>query len=500
MAFTHNSKLSENEPEWSAIDKTRLPRIAFADQGEPDKKSTWRFPHHWVQDGGGLDENGIYTTGTLYLHRGGLAAARAAAAGARSGQEASAEVRAHLAEHASAIEMGEARENAPQLNFEIPADVPEWVMIARTGRWLGHPAGPEVITPAHLHSALEYFDRHYRANGVDLPIDYHHQSVLAAQGDVSRAPAAGWIKEMALRANGTELWARVQPWVLPARNAIAAREYRYLSPVLMWNVPDRVTGEPVPMIVHSVALTNTPFLTELQSLNHQLPAADGGQRPGRETDHSNEEGENMKLFEVLATALGKQPDQVAETLGLVAGADDKAVAEKVMANAVRLKELEAKAAPPPAPVVNDAVAALLGVAPGSAEPEVKAAIMRLQLNADGAAVRSALGLQPEAKTEEVLARLNELLAARQKSEAEQLVDEAVRAGKVAPANREAVLAFAINDLAAARTLISSLPVQTSMARHDNRPGESGIGLSEDEQRICALLGISHDSYKKAKEM
>jgi len=98
-ALTHNSRVAPGEPDWGDVDKSRLPRAAFADQGDPSRKSTWKFPHHWVKGGGDLDENGVYTSGTMYLHRGGLNAAWSAAQGGRSGQKASQAVRDHLAAH-----------------------------------------------------------------------------------------------------------------------------------------------------------------------------------------------------------------------------------------------------------------------------------------------------------------------------------------------------------------------------------------------------------------
>jgi len=60
-------------------------------------------PHHWVENGGNIDENGVYTTGDMYLHKGGLNAAWAAAQGARSGEKASQEVIDHLQAHRKAI-------------------------------------------------------------------------------------------------------------------------------------------------------------------------------------------------------------------------------------------------------------------------------------------------------------------------------------------------------------------------------------------------------------
>lgn len=97
--FTHNSTVSDDAPSWGDIDKTKLPKSAFADKGEPDKKSTWKYPHHWIQGGSNLNDAGVYTDGTMYLHRGGLNAAWAAANGARSGQMASQAVLNHLNSH-----------------------------------------------------------------------------------------------------------------------------------------------------------------------------------------------------------------------------------------------------------------------------------------------------------------------------------------------------------------------------------------------------------------
>lgn len=107
MALTHNSTTDPNEPPWADVDKTALPRNAFADMGDPEKKSTWAYPHHWVKNGGGKDGSGVYTTGDMYLHRGGLNSAWAAANGARSGEKASQAVIDHLESHRKALGLDE---------------------------------------------------------------------------------------------------------------------------------------------------------------------------------------------------------------------------------------------------------------------------------------------------------------------------------------------------------------------------------------------------------
>lgn len=90
-AMTHNSKTLDAEPDWAKVNKAELPRIAFADMGDPEKKSTWKYPHHWVSNG------------KLYLHKGGLNAAWQAANGARSGQKADQAIIDHLQKHRKAI-------------------------------------------------------------------------------------------------------------------------------------------------------------------------------------------------------------------------------------------------------------------------------------------------------------------------------------------------------------------------------------------------------------
>lgn len=74
--------------------------------------------------------------------------------------------------------------------------------------------------------------RAFKAGAVDLPIDYEHQIDKEEARLKGPVPAAGWIKELALEDTG--LWARVE-WTERAREMIANREYRYLSPSLLVN-------------------------------------------------------------------------------------------------------------------------------------------------------------------------------------------------------------------------------------------------------------------------
>lgn len=144
MALAHNSTIADSEPAWSDVDKTALPRSAFADHGEEGVKSSWKYPHHWVQGGGDKDDNGIYTSGTMYLHTGGWQAAINAAHGARSGEKAGSGVTSHLEQHRSAVESH--RERKAKSFMSISDDNPKC--------WANH-LGIWVIEPMWMSQAIE---------------------------------------------------------------------------------------------------------------------------------------------------------------------------------------------------------------------------------------------------------------------------------------------------------------------------------------------------------
>jgi len=353
------------------------------------------------------------------------------------------------------------------------AAAPQWVMLARTGAWLGHPTTPEVITPDRLRSARDYFDRHYAATGTDLVVDYHHSSVTAPCR-AQLAPAAGWVTAVELRNGDTELWGRVL-WTAEAADAIARRRFRYVSPALRFGAPDRVTGERVPMMIHSVGLTNTPFLTELESLNEA--AADGGAT-------LTEGGEPMGLLNAIAEALGREPEHVASALGLDPAGDDRQVAEAVLACAERRR-------------VPEFVANSLGVCADADETAVRAALIRLKAPGAGlTSVRARLGLPDAAPECDVLNAIDALQAAGRDGQAEQLVDAAVAEGKIPPAHRDFYLNEARSDLDAAREVINSLPVLTAPQPAPRKT--LSRRLSDAEESVRRQLGLSAEAFLNAE--
>jgi len=52
-----------------------------------------------------------------------------------------------------------------------------------------------------------------------------------------------------------------------ARELIAAKEYRYISPAIRWGAKDKVTGKTTGTVLTSVALVNKPFLEEMPEIH-----------------------------------------------------------------------------------------------------------------------------------------------------------------------------------------------------------------------------------------
>ena len=110
--------------------------------------------------------------------------------------------------------------------------------------------GSFIVDEESAELAVEAFLKH----GTDLPIDYEHQTLGGAYASpTGHAPAAGWIKRL-IAQTGVGLLADIE-WTADAKRMLAAKEYRYLSLVVIVRKKDRKLTA-----IHSVALTNKPAI------------------------------------------------------------------------------------------------------------------------------------------------------------------------------------------------------------------------------------------------
>lgn len=109
----------------------------------------------------------------------------------------------------------------------------------------------------------------FEEHGTDLPIDYEHQTLGGefASPD-GKAPAAGWIKSLSAEP-GVGIVGHID-WTQQAREMLAAREYRYLSPVALIRKSDRkLVG------IHSAALTNKPAIVDMEPIVNRMAETPG---------------------------------------------------------------------------------------------------------------------------------------------------------------------------------------------------------------------------------
>jgi phage I-like protein len=328
---------------------------------------------------------------------------------------------------------------------DVPAD--GWYQIGVVGEWKGHRGQPGgfALSVEDLASIEEYFNRRYLENGVDLVVDYNHQSSVAKYTG-RKAPAAGWIDRMERRAGGRELWAHVK-WLDEARGLLQQRAYRYLSPVFVPRWPDPVTGKFWRFVSTAVSLVNQPFLTELPAVVNASDTAPGGMTsvaPGQEG--------GMDLLKMLAMALGQELAAVAELLGVAPEASNEDVAKAVAGKLT-------------AGVENSAAAAglvelcnSLDVDPKATAEERKARAKALRDASTGVVViANSIGMEATATPAQIVAKIRELATAQQEDKALVLIENAIEGRKVAPANREQFLALARADYEAMAELLNSLP-------------------------------------------
>lgn len=157
------------------------------------------------------------------------------------------------------------------VSCQIGPEPPEWIRILPLGEViLGDGREPFQVTEASLADILAAWQR----RGNDMVIDYEHQTVSGKE-----APAAGWVKEMAVGPDG--LWVKVE-WTERAKDYLTRKEYRYFSPVVEID-ENRVVRD----LLH-VALTNVPAIAKLTPLVLSIQelgvaaavAAPGGAEPG----------------------------------------------------------------------------------------------------------------------------------------------------------------------------------------------------------------------------
>lgn len=280
-----------------------------------------------------------------------------------------------------------------------------------------------------------------RAN--PLVIDYEHQT-LYSEKNGQPAPAAGWFGGADLEwREGQGVFATNPEWTPPAASFIANKEYKFLSPVFEY---DRATGEVLDL--RMAALTNNPGLHGMAAV--ALTALN---------DFSTEEDPpvNETLKKLLA-ALG-----LAENIG---------EAEAVSAAAA----LKAKA--DSADGLNTQVAALKAQSPDPAKFVPVETMQQLQT-----------------QVASLTARLND-------GEVADVVEAALTAGKLLPAQKEWATELGKTNLAALKSYVEKTPAIAAlggMQTEGKDLGDKNHQSTGADLAVMKALGLTAEQFAAGKQ-
>jgi hypothetical protein len=179
---------------------------------------------------------------------------------------------------------------------DVPAAGLVRIPIAVTGTW----AGGEKKFSIQLEDLEQIRENFSKKPTGEINVDYEHASEVpfGTGGPVLSAGRITKLDEPERFSNGNRelgmgnretansqlptpnsrfiLWGWYEP-TERARELIANREYRYISPAIRWGTKDKVTGKTAGTTLTSVALVNKPFLEELPEI-HLCDVQDAGFR------------------------------------------------------------------------------------------------------------------------------------------------------------------------------------------------------------------------------
>jgi|GEM_PF-1133868 len=298
-----------------------------------------------------------------------------------------------------------------------------------------------------------------------IPIDYDHATDFAAPKG-GPAPAAGWIVE--LKAEGGKFLGRVN-WTEAGAQAVASKEYRYISPVFNYDK----SGNVVRLL--RAALTNNPnlYMTAISSRS---------EAPMAGSTMSADEFKN-RMSEVHGLSADASHEDI-----LDAARDRKTAHDKHHKSVDDARACEDAGGPEDPDGDDDA--------PGENNEEAMVARM--------IAAGKVVSHDAHAK---LVGEVSELKAARTRERAEHLVDDAIRGGRLIPAQRDWGLAYASRDeksfgeflskqprlnLGADGRLAGALPVSTTNV------SSAAQVLTASEIAVCSEMGIDLEAFAAQK--
>ena len=276
-----------------------------------------------------------------------------------------------------------------------------------------------------------------------LPVDENHSTDLSAPNGGS-SPAFGWMKNLCADENGA-IWADVD-WTKRGRDALLNKEYRFISPVFMHSEKGEIN------CILRAALTNSP--------NLNLPAL-------------NSEQVNNNKLEV------PMKKELCAVLGLPETATDDEIIAALKSLAASVKSLNA------------------------AQAAAKTQTDKTPVDLAAYAPRADLNAM-ESRAVAAEKQLAELNAVQLKKDAEALIDEALKNGKIPPANKPEFLSLCATreGFESCKKIVAVNPaiVETKAQAPANAPPGSGsVALNAEDSAFAKAMGYTPEVWAKLKE-
>lgn len=302
------------------------------------------------------------------------------------------------------------------------------------------PKGPFELDAAGAQAVIDAFNS--RQN--DMVIDYEHQTLADPPVE---APAAGWIKQL-INKGEEGVWAAIE-WTEKAKQYIANREYKYVSPVWLKRISDNRVFRLI-----NVGLTNQPNIDGMVPLINKL---------GLEGNKNTKEATMKNLWKLLGLS-GDVTEEVAI-----------AAVNKLIADLEAHKEKTAI-------VANKGILDALGLAATATESEIVGTIEAMK--------------QSHTKIDDVVKELSTLKAGLTQRDADGAVEMAMKEGKITPAQKDWALEYAKRDIEGFKVFVSKAPVVVIEGKvvTDQKPDGSGIdGVQAQINKMC---GVDDETFKK----
>jgi len=332
--------------------------------------------------------------------------------------------------------------------FALAAD--GWVQLTPAGEFAardGRPGPGKKWKLTDVQGAALAASFNQVAQQTQVVIDYDHQTLHVAKHG-QKAPAAGWMGPTAEWRPGQGLFAKVD-WTAAATEHISKGEYRYISPVLMFD-PDTLEVKSVAM----AALVNWPGLLGMNPAHAALATQ----------FHQEQDTMNPILAALLA--------------GL--GLEETATQEQAVSALAALTALRNK------PAVPAALATALNLQAGADEAAALAAVAALS-KPDESATAAMAAMQQQLATLSAQVNADKVTGT---------VEDAIKAGKLVPAQRDWAIRYGQKDMAALSAFLAAAPV----IPFQGQTGDKGLGGGLQTEALATdmakAFGLTAEQFAK----